>query len=159
MPRTCALILPFQPLHIEFRAVTEQSKMHQNTMKRTKTWGYGPMGWIGCACCEKLWGDFVAWHFALIAPVQPVLHRVYCRNKTIPNAPEPYETRQNLSLGSYGLDRVCSLRKILTQLHGTNFCYNCTNSSYFAPSFMQSRNGPKCTKTLRNATKHEFGVQ
>ena len=128
-------------------------------MKRTKTWCYSPMGWIGCARCEKLWWDFVAWTFVLIAPVQPVFHRVYCCNKTIPNAPGHYETRQNLSLGSYGLDRVCSLRKILTQLRATNFCINCTNSAHFAPRFMHARNGPKCSQTLRNATKHEFGVQ
>jgi len=47
--------------------------------------------------------------FALIAPVQSVLYRVYCRNETIPNAPKHYETRQNMSLGSYGLDWVRSL--------------------------------------------------
>jgi len=140
-----------------FSAAIKQSQMHQDTMKRTKTWGYGPMGWIGFARCEKLWRDFMAW-VALIALDKPVLHRVYCRNKTIPNAPEHYKTRQNLSLGSDGLDRVCSLRKILTQLRGSNFCINCTNSAHFAPSFMQSRNGPKCNQTLRNATKHEFGV-
>ena len=39
------------------------------------------MGWIGCARCEKLQRDFVAWTFALIAPVQPVLHRVSCVTK------------------------------------------------------------------------------
>jgi len=111
--------------------------MHQNTTKRTKTWGFGQMGWIGCARCEKLWRDFVAWTFALIAPVQPVLHRVNYPTKTIPNAPEHYETHQKKSLGSYGLDRVCSLRKILTQLRGTNFCINFINSAHFAPSFMQ----------------------
>ena len=92
----------FSPFCIEFTVVTKHSQMHQNTMKRTKTWGYGPMGWIGCARCEKLQRDFVAWTFALIAPVQPVLHRVNCCNRTIPNAPEHYETRQNKSLGSYG---------------------------------------------------------
>jgi len=107
---------------------------------------------------RKIMTRLRAW-VALVALVKPVLHRVYCRNKTIPNAPEHYKTRQNLSLGSDGLDRVCSLRKILTQLRGTNFCINCTNSVHFAPNFMQSRNGPKCNKTLRNATKHEFGVQ
>jgi hypothetical protein len=153
---TCTSLAHFAP---SFAAVIKQSQMHLNTMKRSKTCGYGPMQWIGCARCEKLWRDFVAWTFALIAPVQPVLHRVYCRNKTIPNAPGHYETHQNLSLGSYGLDRVCSLRKFLTQLRGTNFCINCTNSAHFAPRFMHSRNGPKCTQTLRNATKHEFGVQ
>ena len=92
--------------------------------------------------------------FALIAPVQPDSHRVYCRNKTNPNALEHYETRQNMSLGSYGLDRVGSLRKIPTQLRGTNFCINCTSLVCFATSFMQLRNDPKCTEILGNGPKH-----
>ena len=61
---------------------------------------------------RKIMTRLVPGTFALIAPVQPVLHRVYCRNKTIPNAPEHYETRQNMSFGSYGFNRVHSLRKI-----------------------------------------------
>ena len=47
-----------------------------------------------------------------------------------------YETHQNMSLGSNGVDRVRSLRKITTCLRGTNFCINCTSSPRFAPSFM-----------------------
>ena len=43
---------------------------------------------------------------ALIAPVQPVLHRVSCSNETLPNAPKYYETHQNMSLGSNGVGRV-----------------------------------------------------
>ena len=105
------------------------------------------MGWIGCARCEKLWRDFVAWTFALIAPVQPVLHRVYCRNKTIPKAPEHYKTRQNMSFGSNGVDRVCSLRKILTRLRGTNFCINCTSSARFTQSSSSN-------EIIPNASKH-----
>ena len=73
--------------------------------------------------------------FALIAPVQSVLYRVCCRNETIPNAAKHYETRQNMSLGSYGLDWVRSLQKIPTRLRGTNFFTNCTSSARFAPSF------------------------
>ena len=36
--------------------------------------------------------------FALIAPLQPVLQRVYCHKKTFPNTPEHYEMLQNMSL-------------------------------------------------------------
>ena len=71
------------------------------------------MGWIECVRCEKLQRDFVARTFALIAPVHPVLHQV-CSYETIPNAPKHYETHQNMSLGSNGVDQVCSLRKITT---------------------------------------------
>ena len=48
---------------------------------------------------------------ALIALVQPVLHRVSCSNGTAPNALQHYETHQNMSLGSNGVDQVRSLWK------------------------------------------------
>ena len=117
------------------------------------------MGWIGCVHCEKSRRDFVARTFALIAPVYPVLHRVSCSYKKIINAPKHYATHQNMSLGSNGVDWVCSLRKISTLLRGTSLCINCTSSHYFASSFMQLRNDPKCIQTLCNAPKHEFRVQ
>jgi len=142
----------------EFTSVTKQSQMNPNTIKRTKTWVYGPMVWIGCARCEKFWSDFVAWTFALIAPVQPILHRVSCSNKMIPNPPRHYETHQNMSLGSNGVDRVDLLQKVLTRLCGTNFCINCNSSACFELSIIKQRNGPKCNQTLRNAPKHESRV-
>ena len=175
------------------------------------------MGLIGSVRWKKSLSYFVARTFALIARVHPVLHRVSCNYEKIPNAPEHYETHQNMSLGSNGVDQVLWLRKITTQLHGTNFCINCTssvcfatsfmqlqnipnvpkyyktdrnislgsngvdwvcslrkipmwlrgtnfcinctNSPRFAPSFMQLRNDPKCTQTLWNTPKHEFRVQ
>jgi len=117
------------------------------------------MGCIGCIHSEKLRSDFVARAFALIAPVQPVLHRVYFRNKTIPNAPKHYETHQNMSFWSYGVDWVCLLREILKRLGGTNFCINCTSSAHFAPSFVQQRNEPKSPRHYENAPKHEFRVR
>ena len=69
------------------------------------------MGWIGCIHSEKFQCDFVARAFALIAPVQPVLHRALCSNRTIQNAPKHYGTHQNMGLGSNGVDRVCLLQK------------------------------------------------
>jgi len=73
---------------------------------------------------------------ALIAPVQPILHRVSCSNEILPNTPKHYETHTNMSLGSNGVDWVRSLRKILMRLHGTNFFINCTSSTRFALSFV-----------------------
>ena len=133
--------------------------MHPNTMRRTKTWLYGPMEWIGCNHCKKSRRDFVARTFALIAPIHTVLHRVSCSHERIPNAPKHYVTHQNMSSGSNGVDWARSLRKIPTWLRGTNFCINCTSSPCFASSFMQLWNDPKCTQTLCNAPKHEIGVQ
>jgi len=118
--------------------------------------GSNGVDWV--RCCEKSRRDFVARTFALIAQVHPVLHRVSCSYEKNPNAHKHYETHQNMSLGSNGVDWMCSLRKIPTWLRGTNFCINCTSSPRFAPSFMQLRNDPKCTQTLWKAPKHEFRV-
>ena len=57
---------------------------------------------------------------------------------------------------SVGLDRVCSLRKILTRLRGTNIC---TSSARFTPSFVRQPNGPECAQMVRNAPKCQFRVQ
>ena len=77
-------------------------------------------------------------------------------NQTVPNASKEYETHQNVSLGSNGVDRVHSLRESPTRLRGTNFC---TSSARFAPSFVKQPNGPECTQIVRNAPKHQFMVQ
>ena len=117
------------------------------------------MGWIGCVHCEKFRWDFVAWTFALIAPVHPVLPRFSCSYETIPNAPKHYERHQNMSLGSNGLNQVHLFGKITTWLRSTNFCINCTISARFAPSLMQLWNDPKQSQTLCNLWKHESRVQ
>jgi len=116
------------------------------------------MGRIGCVRGEKSRRDFVARSFALIALVNPVLHRVSCSYETIPNAPKHYETHQNISLGSNGVDQVCWLQKITTWLRGTSFCINCTSSVCFAPSFMQLRNVSKYYVTHRNISLGSNGV-
>ena len=96
------------------------------------------MGWIGCVRCEKFQCYIMAQtHAALIAQVQPILHRVPCSMKTLPNAPKCYATQQNKSLGSNGVDLVDSLQKYPIQIRGTNFCINYSSSACFAPSFMQ----------------------
>jgi hypothetical protein len=62
------------------------------------------------------------------------------------------ETTQNISFRSNGVNRVCSLRKILTQLHLANLCVNGTSSVHFASTFVLPRNSSK-------RPKHEFWVQ
>ena len=98
----------------------------------------------------------MAWTFALIAPVHPILHRVSWSYEMIPNAPNDYTTHQNISLGSNGADWVRSLRKIPTRLHGTILC---TSPARFAPSLIRQPNGPECTQIVRDATKCKFKVR
>ena len=80
----------------------------------------------------------------------------FVSNLTVPNAPKRYDTHQNISLGSNGVDWVRSLRKILKRLRGTKFC---TSSDRLAPSFLRQPNGPKCTQIVLNTPKHQFRVQ
>ena len=80
----------------------------------------------------------------------------FVSNQMVPNAPKWYEMQKNVSLGSNGVDRVCSLRKILTRLRGTNVC---TSSARFAPSFVRQPNGAECTQIVRNTPKCQFRVQ
>jgi hypothetical protein len=82
--QTSALIAPVQPISHQ---VSCSNETIQNAHKHYKTHQFmslAPMGWIRCVHCEKLWCDFVARSYSLIAPVQPVLHRVSCSNKTNP---------------------------------------------------------------------------
>ena len=112
------------------------------------------MVWTRSVRCEKFLRDFVARTFALTAPVWPILHRVSSSSEIVPNAPKQKETHENITLGSNGVDQEHSLRKNLTRHRGTNFCINCTSLARFAASFVQLRNGSKCTQL-----KHEFRVQ
>ena len=114
---------------------------------------------IGRVCCEKFKQDIAARTFSLIAPVWLILQQVSCCSKMVPNARKQSETHKNMSLGSNGVDRECSLRKMITRLRGTNYYINCTSLASYAPSFVQWRNSLKCTQIERNAPKHEIRVQ
>ena len=110
------------------------------------------MGWIGCVRCEKYRRDFVARTFALVWNVSP---RVLQGNQMVANAPRWYETHQNMSLGSNGVDRVRSLRKIPVRLRGTNFC---TSSERFALSLVTKPSGPKWYEMHQNISLGSNGV-
>ena len=79
------------------------------------------MEWVRCVRCEKFKNDFMAQTCALVAPDQPVLHRVSCSNETLQNAPKHYETHQNMCLGSNVVDQLHSLRKIQCDFVARNF--------------------------------------
>jgi len=80
----------------------------------------------------------------------------FVRQPNGPKCTKWYETLQNMSLRSNGVDRVLSMRKNPVQLRGTNFC---TSSARFALSFVRQPNGSKCTEMLRISPKHEFRLQ
>src|SRR6185369_8653433 len=80
----------------------------------------------------------------------------FVRQPMVPNAHKWYKTHKNVSLGSNGVDRARSLRKIPTRLRGTNFC---TSSARFAPTFVRQPNGLECTQMVQNAPKHQLRFQ
>ena len=123
--------------------------MHPNTMKHTKTWVHGPMGWIRCFGCEKLQRKFMAMFCNKF-------HAVTKRSQMHQNTTKRTEALVYCPMGQIG---CVFCEKIPTWHRATNFCINCTTSPHFAPSFMQLRSNPKCTRTLWNAPKHEFRVQ
>src|SRR6185312_1584953 len=102
---------------------------------------------IGSVNCEKFRCDFMAQTCALIAPFQPVLHRVSSINETIQNAPKHYEMHQIMSLGSNGVDRVRSLPKISMRLRAQTF-------ALIAPVHPVLHRVSCSNETIQNAPKH-----
>src|SRR6185437_11370734 len=103
------------PVHYVLQQVSCSDETIPNAPKyyeadRNISLGSNGVDWVHC--CENSRRDFVARIFVLIAQVHPVLHRVSCSYEMNPNAHKHYETHQNMSLGSNGVDWVRSLRKI-----------------------------------------------
>jgi hypothetical protein len=100
MAQTCVLIAPVQPI---LHQVSCSNGTLTNTPKHYemyKNMSLGSNGVDRVRSLRKLKCDFMAQTCALIAQVQPILHRVPCSIKTLPNAPKCYATQQNKSLGS-----------------------------------------------------------
>ena len=122
--RTFALIAQVHPvLHrVSWSYETIPNAPKHYTTHQNMSLGSNGVDWV--RSLRKSRRDFVARTFALIPPVQYVLHQVSCSYETIPNAPKHNETHQNMSLGSNGVDHVHWLRKITTRLRWMIFCIN-----------------------------------
>ena len=85
---------------------------------------------------------------ALIAPVQPILHQILCSNERLPNAPKHYETHQNMSLGSNGVDRVDLLQKKIR-------CEFVARTCALIAQVQPNLHRVSCSnETIQNAPKH-----
>ena len=102
MTQTCALIAPVQPILHRVLCSNDTLPNAPKHYEMLQNMSLDPMGWIECVLCEKFRCDFMAQTCALIATVQPVLHRVSCSNETLPNTTKNYKTHTNMSLGSNG---------------------------------------------------------
>ena len=100
--QTFALVAPVQP--VLYRASCSNETI-PNVSKHE--FGANCVDWVHSL--RKILMRLRARTFALIALVQPVLHRALCSNKTIQNAPKHNETHQYMSLRFNGVDQVRSL--------------------------------------------------
>ena len=132
------LLHQFGPFCNEFRNSTKRSQMHQNCTNAPKHefrvhWG-GSGAFIAKNSDTTSWDERLHQFGPFCTEFQKST-KWSQMHQNCTNAP-------NMSLGSNGVYRVRWLRKIPTRLRGTNFC---TNSAYFALSFVTQPNGPKCT--------------
>jgi len=106
--------------------------------------------WGGSGAFITKHSDATSWH-VLLHQVGPFCTE--CCNATKLSQMHPNSTKytETYGLGPMGGSNGL-LWKILTRLHGTNFC---TTSRRFAPSFVRQPNGTKCTQIVRNTPKHE----
>jgi len=133
MARTCALIVPVQPI---LHQVSCSNKTLPNAPKHFKTHKNRSLesDWVDqVRSLRKIPMRLHATNLCINPPCQPTLHRVSRSNEIIQNVPKHYEMHQNMSLGSNGVDRLGSLQKIPMRFRGTNFCINFSSSAHFAP--------------------------
>jgi hypothetical protein len=84
---------------------SESTLLHELVKSKTpQNMSLSPIGWIGCVHCEKFRRDFVGRTNAVFAPVWCNLHRSWCSNGMVRNAPKhKFESNR--------VDRVHSLGK------------------------------------------------
>src|SRR6185503_13352390 len=111
--------------------------------------------WVGSGAFVAKNSDVTSWHelLHLFGPFCTEFRKATKQSQMHPNSTKRTKI---FILGSNGVDRVRSLRKIPTRLRVTNFC---TCSACFAPSFVRQPNGPKYTQIVRYVAKRLFRVQ
>ena len=94
------------------------------------------MGRIRCVRCEKFRCDFVEKTFALIALVQPILHRVLCSNETLQNTPKQLRDahKHEFRVQWGGLGAFIAKNSDATSWH--ELLHLLHSSTRFAPSFV-----------------------
>jgi len=117
------------------------------------------VGWIGCVRCEKFQCELMAQTSPLIAPVQPILHRVLCSNKTLPNAPKHYEMIQNMSLGPMGWIECVLCDKFRCDFMAQTCALIAPVQPIMHRVSFSNETLTNAPKHYENAPRHEFRVQ
>ena len=92
--RTFVLIAPVQYILQQVSCSDETIPNAPKYYETDRNISLGSNGVDWVRFCEISRRDFMARTFALIAQVHPILHRVSCSYKTIPNATKHYETHK-----------------------------------------------------------------
>ena len=87
----CDLMAQTYPLIAPSSVLQRNIAKCNGTLQNAPEHEFGSNGVDRVRSLRKFQCDFMAQTCALIAPVQPVLHRVSCSNETLPNAPKHYE--------------------------------------------------------------------
>ena len=130
---TCALI-PVQPILHRVSCSNQTLPNAPKHYEMIQNKSLVPMGWIGCVHCEKLWCDFVARTSSLIAPVQPVLHRVLCSNETNPKCAKTIRNEPILEFRVQWGGSGVFIAKKYDKISYHEFLHLCSTS--FVPSFV-----------------------
>ena len=118
------------------------------------------MGWTGSVHCEKFHRNFMVQNFAIIAPVQPSLHQVFCINETIQDAPKPLRSapKPEFMVQCGGPGAFVVKNSDMTSWHEP-FSLIAPVQPKLLRVLYRKKNDPKRTQTLRNSPKLEFRVQ
>ena len=108
---------------------------------------------------RKFQCDLMAQTCPLIAPVQPILHRVSCSNETLPNAPKHYEMLQNMSLDPVGWIECVLCEKIRCDFMAQTFALIAPVQPVLPRVSCSNETLTNAPKHYENAPKHEFRVQ
>ena len=111
------------------------------------------MGLIGRVPYEKFRRDFVARTFALVRP------RLAPNSVRQPNGPKCTQIIQNEPKHQFRVHWGGSGAFVATNSDATSWHELLHQFGPFCTEFRKPPNGPKCTKIVRNAPKHEFRVQ
>ena len=139
-----------QQVSCSYRTIWNAPKYYE--MDRNISFGSNGEDWVRLLRKIPTWRHGT--NFCINCTSSPRFAPSSCSYETIPNAPKHYESHQNMSLGSNGVDQVRLLGKITTWLCGTNICISCTSSVCFALTFKHLRNDPNYPQILRNTPKH-----
>src|SRR6185312_16136297 len=112
------LLLQFGPFCTEFRKSTKRSQMHQKCTNAPKHEFRAQWGRSGAFIAKN--SDATSWH-ELLHQFGPFCTEFRKSTKRSPMHQNSTKCTKHMSLGSNGMDRVRSFRKIPMRLRTTNF--------------------------------------